>query len=109
MRWQWGIGFGFQGSQVEFVFEDIVHTFVGANAGSIRSPAGGFSGFLQLPDGLYQRFDETAFNTVFDMEKVKDALLDVGWKNAYFARIQDLKTPLDEPELEGRVFIVASK
>jgi SAM-dependent methyltransferase len=67
------------------------------------------SGFLQLPDGLYQRFDETAFNTVFDMEKVKDALLDVGWKNAYFARIQDLKTPLDEPELEGRVFIVASK
>jgi hypothetical protein len=30
-------------------------------------------------------------------------------QNAYFARIQDLKTPLDEPELEGRVFIVASK
>lgn len=25
------------------------------------------------------------------------------------ARIQDLKTPLDEPENEGRVFIVASK
>lgn len=67
------------------------------------------SGFLRLPDGLYERFDETAFNTVFEMEKVKGALLDVGWKNAYFARIQDLKTPLDEPENEGRVFIVASK
>ncbi len=67
------------------------------------------SGFLRLPDGLYERFDETAFNTVFEMEKVKGALLDAGWKNAYFARIQDLKTPLDEPEKEGRVFIVASK
>ena len=67
------------------------------------------SGFLRLPDGLYERFDETAFNTVFEMEKVKGVLLDVGWKNAYFARIQDLKTPLDEPEKEGRVFIVANK
>ncbi len=67
------------------------------------------SGFLRLPDGLYERFDETVFNTVFEMKKVKDALLDVGWKDAYFARIQDLKTSLEEPENEGRVFIVASK
>lgn len=67
------------------------------------------SGFLRLPNGLYERFDETVYNTVFEMEKVKGALLEVGWKNAYFARIQDLKTPLDEPEEEGRVFIVASK
>jgi hypothetical protein len=62
-----------------------------------------------LPDGFYERFDETAFNTVFEMAKVKEALLDVGWKNVYFARIQDLKMPLDEPEKEGRVFIVTSK
>jgi SAM-dependent methyltransferase len=67
------------------------------------------SGFLRLPDGFYERFDETAFNTVFEMAKVKEALLDVGWKNVYFARIQDLKMPLDEPEKEGRVFIVTSK
>jgi hypothetical protein len=62
-----------------------------------------------LPDGRYERFDETAFNTVFDMAKVRDAMLAVGWKNVYFARIQDLRTPLDEPEKEGRVFIVAVK
>lgn len=67
------------------------------------------SGFLRLPDGLYERFDETAFNTMFELEKVRDALLGVGWKDVYFARIQDLKTPLDEPEKEGRAFIVASK
>jgi SAM-dependent methyltransferase len=67
------------------------------------------SGFLRLPDGLYERFDETAFNTVFEMDRVKGALSEAGWKDAYLARIQDLKTPLDEPENEGRVFVVASK
>lgn len=67
------------------------------------------SGFYRLPNGLYERFDETAFNTAFEMVRVKEALLDVGWKNVHFARIQDLKTPLDDPEQEGRVFIVASK
>jgi len=35
--------------------------------------------------------------------------LDVGWKDVHFAKIQDLKIPLTEPEKEGRVFIVASK
>jgi len=30
------------------------------------------SGFLRLPGGLYERFDEeTVFNTVFEMEKCK--------------------------------------
>lgn len=67
------------------------------------------TGFIQAPDGLYERFEETAFNSVFEMARVKSALLDVGWKNVYFAQIQDLKTPIIEPEKEGRVFIVASK
>jgi SAM-dependent methyltransferase len=67
------------------------------------------SGFIQMSDGLYERFEETAFNSVFEMAKVKSTLLDVGWKNVYFAQIQDLKTPIREPEQEGRVFIVASK
>jgi hypothetical protein len=41
------------------------------------------------------------------MEMVRQALLDAGWRNVYFARIQDLNTPLLEPEKEGRVFVVA--
>ena len=49
------------------------------------------------------------FNTVFEMVKVKRILLEVGWKDVQFARIQDLKTPIIEPEKEGRVFIVARK
>jgi SAM-dependent methyltransferase len=67
------------------------------------------TGFAAMPDGLYRRFDETVYNTVFSTERVRDALLEVGWKNVYFARIQDLSTPLLEPEEEGRVFIVANK
>jgi SAM-dependent methyltransferase len=55
------------------------------------------TGFIQGPNGLYERFEETAFNSVFEMNKVKYALLDVGWKNVYFAQIQDLKTPIIEP------------
>jgi len=67
------------------------------------------NGFVQRPDGYYERFEETAFNSVFEMARVKSALLDIGWKNVYFAKIQDLKNPISDPEQEGRIFIVASK
>jgi SAM-dependent methyltransferase len=66
-------------------------------------------GFVCVENGLYERCEETSFNTVFEMERVKTILLEVGWKDVYFARLQDLTTPLTEPEQEGRVFIVASK
>jgi hypothetical protein len=36
-------------------------------------------------------------------------LLEVGWSTAHFARVEDLKTPLAEPEHESRVFVVAHK
>ena len=65
------------------------------------------SGFYRMPNGLYERFEETVFNTVFAMEMVRQTLFDVGWRNVHFARIQDLNTPLLEPEKEGRVFVVA--
>ena len=68
-----------------------------------------FTGFTRTPNGLFQKFEESVYNTAFDMEWVKKALLEVGWKNVYFARIQDLSKPLAEPEEEGRVFIVANK
>ncbi len=69
------------------------------------------SGFVRMPNGLYERFEETVFNTVFEMAKVQQALLGVGWKHVYFARVQDLKTPLTaaEAEKQGRAFIVASR
>lgn len=67
------------------------------------------SGFVPTEEGHYERFDETAFNTVFEMQAVKKMLLDTGWRHVYFARTQDLATPIADPEKEGRVFIVANK
>ena len=67
------------------------------------------TGFVGTSNRLYERFDETLFNTVFEMEQVKKALLDVGWKDVYFTGIQDLKSPIAEPEKEGKVFIIAKK
>ncbi len=67
------------------------------------------TGFMQVTGGLYERFEQTAFNSVFELEKVRSYLVDIGWEEVTFANIQDLKTPLLEPEKEGRVFVVARK
>jgi SAM-dependent methyltransferase len=65
------------------------------------------SGFARRVDGLYERFEETAFNTAFDLAWVRQALLDCGWRSVHFARGLDLATPIDEPEKERRAFVVA--
>ncbi|MBI1258565.1 MAG: methyltransferase domain-containing protein [Chloroflexi bacterium] len=67
------------------------------------------NGFVRDEDGRYTRFEETVYNTVFDLEAVRAALLDTGWTNVYFARTSDLAVPLDAPEEEGRVFVIASR
>ena len=67
------------------------------------------TGFIRDPDGFYERFEQTAFNTVFDLHRVREALLDTGWRHVYFARSQDLAASIDEPEREKRAFIVARK
>jgi SAM-dependent methyltransferase len=65
------------------------------------------SGFVRLPDGRYERFDETVYNTVFAIADVLRVLREAGFAGAYAARLADLGTPLAEPEQEGRVFLVA--
>ena len=67
------------------------------------------SGFMRTESGGYERFEVTAYNTVFDLSRVKAALEEAGWREVYFARGQDLTTPVAEPESEGRIFIVAQK
>jgi SAM-dependent methyltransferase len=66
------------------------------------------TGFARDEDGRYSRFEQTTYNTVYDLDAVRAALLETGWRDAYFARISDLATPLDEPEREARVFVVAT-
>jgi SAM-dependent methyltransferase len=64
------------------------------------------SGFVRTPAGAYERFDETVYNTVFPVAAVL-AALDTAGLAAYPARLEDLSKPIEEPEAEGRVFIVA--
>lgn len=67
------------------------------------------TGFLQTENGLFERFDETAFNTIFSIERVRTMLLETGWKNVHCAHVHDLGTPVADPEKEGRIFLVAGK
>ncbi|PMB09152.1 methyltransferase type 11 [Fischerella thermalis CCMEE 5273] len=67
------------------------------------------SGYIKAPNGFYERFDETLFNTVFDMEKVRQLLLETGWKEVYSAGVADLTVPVSDPEELDRVFFVARK
>lgn len=65
------------------------------------------SGFVATNGRLYERFREMYFNTVFDMEAVRNLLLEAGWSAVHFARLQRLSTSLPDPEAEHRVFVVA--
>ena len=67
------------------------------------------NGYLRAEDGRYDRFDETAYNTAFDLANVRAGLEQTGWRGIHFARLNDLATPLDDPEAEKRVFIIARK
>jgi SAM-dependent methyltransferase len=60
-------------------------------------------------DGHYQRFEETVYNTVFDIAEVLEALRARGWPNPYAASLNLLREPLPDPERSGRVFIVAER
>lgn len=71
-----------------------------------------WSGFIHVGDGLYERFEQTICETVFYTEDIKRMLLNVGWRQVHFARIEDLSSPIDEPEKideENAVVVVAQK
>ncbi len=67
------------------------------------------SGFVREEDGRYERFRQVAYNTAFELTRVKNALLELGWREVHLARLADLSVPADDPESEGRVFFVARR
>jgi len=67
------------------------------------------SGFLPVNGGLYERFEETAYNTVFDLHPVRQALLETGFQAVRFATSEDLTSPVADPETEARIFVIAEK
>jgi SAM-dependent methyltransferase len=67
------------------------------------------TGFLRQADGLYERFDEAAYNTVFASAEVLNRLSDAGFGPCYVAANGALSDPVDSPDQLDRVFYVCSK
>lgn len=67
------------------------------------------SGFVRKKDGSYERFTEVIFNKCFEMYKVKKLLNKAKFEEIYFAKVDDLSKPIENPEEENRVFIIAKK
>jgi SAM-dependent methyltransferase len=67
------------------------------------------TGFVRTDKGLFERFDETVYNTVFEMDAVRDWLLAAGFREVYFATDGDLHTAIENPEAQKRVFFVTRK
>jgi SAM-dependent methyltransferase len=67
------------------------------------------TGFVRTENDLYERFDETVYNTVFDMVAVQEWLRETGFRDTYFADEGNLNTSNEEPEKLKRAFIIARK
>ena len=67
------------------------------------------TGFVLDDTGFYERFEETVYNTVFEMAAVHEWLLESGFREAYFALVDDLSSPIENPEAQKRVFFVVKK
>lgn len=70
---------------------------------------GNSTGFVRTDNGLYERFEEIISITAFELHRVRAALLETGFREAYFAHETRLDTTVDDPESLDRVFVVASK
>jgi SAM-dependent methyltransferase len=67
------------------------------------------TGFSRQADGNYERFEETAFNSAFDIQEVQSALLETGFRSAYTAKLVNLDLPVEKPENESRIFFVVRR
>jgi SAM-dependent methyltransferase len=67
------------------------------------------TGFVRNEAGLYERFDETVYNTVFELGGVQTMLARAGFKKVHFAGVEALGTPIENPDQEPRIFIIAEK
>lgn len=65
------------------------------------------TGFLRTESGLYERFEETEYNTPFRMDRVRDLLVQAGFSRVRRAARQALGTDLPDPEAESRVYFLA--
>ncbi|MEJ5230527.1 class I SAM-dependent DNA methyltransferase [Pseudothermotoga sp. U03pept] len=67
------------------------------------------TGFLQEEHGFFDRFDEVVYNKGYELDEIKQRLLQEGFQKVYFATLKDLSEPVQQPEKENRIFVVAQK
>jgi SAM-dependent methyltransferase len=66
------------------------------------------TGFVRQENGTFERFEQTVFNSTFELEVVRQALVESGFRSVHISRLADLATPLEAPEQENRIFFVAT-
>ena len=67
------------------------------------------TGFVRNPEGLYQRFEQTVYNTVYDLQQVMDCLFQDGFPTCYFATGTALHTPIENSGGVGENFYCGPK
>lgn len=67
------------------------------------------AGAVRAADGRYDRFSTVLVNTWYAVASVLAMLAQTGWRDAYPAALDDLHTPVAEPEELDRVAIVARR
>jgi SAM-dependent methyltransferase len=67
------------------------------------------TGFSRAASGAWERFGETMFNTCFPIERVVGLLKSAGFGSIGFRKADRSFAPVDDPEAENRVFLVAKK
>jgi SAM-dependent methyltransferase len=65
------------------------------------------TGFTRTGPETWNRFEETAFNTVFRMADVKDALNRAGFQESWFAAGRVFTQQAADPEDQDRAYIIA--
>lgn len=79
----------------------------GSDHGSVKC-----TGFMRLPNGLFERSEQWITNYAFDIEWVHQSLIEIGWREVYCAEIDNLALPIkdaEKNEKENSVFFVAHK
>lgn len=67
------------------------------------------TGFIRREDNRFEKFNEVFYNTAFALSEVRDALRASGFGSIRIVSLTNLEQPLDNPEKEGRIVVIARR
>jgi hypothetical protein len=71
--------------------------------------AGSYSGVWRRGDGAYERFEQLVREMAHPITHVEEVIRQAGFQQFHFAGLEDLATPLWDPGLTDRVFVIACR